>query len=342
MNEGTNINHLDFDICILLQLNSVSRFPVHRNIMAASSEYFRDMFKANPGNNELTIKAIGGSLLKLIIGFCYTGRIALTEENVDDIMAAASTMQLTMLEQKCNQFWEMNFSDSNLVFTLLRADKFDLEDLRKETLKKICNDFENIPVAELNQLSEHIFREMLSSGRIAVCETIIFDRLMQWVNENPIDRAEYVSSLLKCIKLERIPFKVIVVHVMGVDSGHLKFKFSFHVFQYFHDSVDPFCQKYGCTDLLLQEYRRRSTVKLADTFEAVPSALQAIGTNIGCVFQSQTGMLEIRRLYLTLRKWIKIGTIALSGFSQCVFHNGHLFIFQREHNEISAVSDQMQ
>lgn len=309
--------------------------------MAASGEYFRDLFKANPENKELTIKDIGGSMLKLIIGFCYSGRIALTEENVDDIMAAASTFKLTTLEKKCNQFWEMNFSDSNLVFTLLRADKFDLEDLRKETLKKICNDFENIPVAELNQLGEHIFREMLSSGRIAVSEVIIFDRLIQWVNENEIDRAEYVAGLLKCIKLKRIPFQVIRNSRPWHGREHLEFNFSFHVFQYFHDSVDPFCAKYGCTELLLHEYRRRSTVKLADSFEAMPPALQTIGTSIGCVFQLQSGILEIRRFYLTLRKWLKIGTITLSEFSQCVFHDGYLFIFQRKNNEISAVSDQI-
>lgn len=151
---------------------------------------------------------IGGSLLKQIVDFCYTGRITLTEENVDDILAAATSMELTMLQEKCHQFWEINFSGDNLVFTLQRADKYDLMGLRQEALDNICECFESVPIAELQQLDERLFNAVLSSGSIEGDETMIFDRLMQWVNGNENDRAPHVPKLFRHIELKLLSMTV--------------------------------------------------------------------------------------------------------------------------------------
>lgn len=151
---------------------------------------------------------ISGSLLKQIIDYCYTGRITLTEENVDDILAAATTMELAMLQRKCHQFWKINVSADNLVFTLQRAVKYDLMDLRQEALNKICDDFENVSIAELRQLDAQLFNAVLSNKRISVDETIIFDRLMQWVDGNEIKRATHVPKLFTNINLSLLPTKV--------------------------------------------------------------------------------------------------------------------------------------
>lgn len=182
--------------------------------MAASSEYFHTIFAmfSEERSDEIVIKDMLGSMLKLIIDFCYTGRITLTEENVDAILTVASDLEITVLEQQCEQFWEKNFNDDDLplVFTLMRADRYDLKNIRQKSMELICEGFENVPVAELQQLDERIFREMLSSGEISANETLIFQRLTQWVNDNEIDRAKHASNLFKYIRLKRIPSKVIV------------------------------------------------------------------------------------------------------------------------------------
>lgn len=151
---------------------------------------------------------IDGPLLKQIVDYCYTGRITLTEENVDDILAAATLMELTMLQQKCDQFWELNFSGDNLVFTLQRADKYDLMHLRQKALDDICDGFESVPIAELKQLDAKLFHAVLSSGRISHDETVFFDRLVHWVDENEIERAAHVPKLFTNIKLKLLPMQV--------------------------------------------------------------------------------------------------------------------------------------
>lgn len=73
--------------------------------MAAASKYFKSLFGPNfdaGRDNEIVMKEIGGPMLKLIIDFCYTGRVTLTEVNVNDVLEAASSMELTKLEQNLN------------------------------------------------------------------------------------------------------------------------------------------------------------------------------------------------------------------------------------------------
>lgn len=101
-----------------------------------------------------------------------------------------------------------NISDNNLVTTLLETDKYNLTKLRQITFKNVCENFENIPIGELLLLGREMFREILSNDEVAANETIIFDRLKQWVNKSEADRAKCVPELLKTIKLEHIPAEV--------------------------------------------------------------------------------------------------------------------------------------
>lgn len=187
---------------------------MHRNILAASSEYFRTLFRSNVNkerNNEIIIDDLDGARLKLIIDYCYTGYITLTEDNnLYEISAVAPSMDLGTFKRKCCGSRVNQVSASDLITTISIADKFGLTDLRQKTLKKICTEFENIPIAGLQQLDEHIFREILGSDGVAANETVIFDRLMQWVDGNEADRAKYASDLLKNIRLEHIPTEVII------------------------------------------------------------------------------------------------------------------------------------
>lgn len=176
--------------------------------MAASSEYFCTLFRSNLNeerNNEIILDDIDGAKLKSIIDYCYTGRITLT--NLYEIPAVTPSRN-GALERKCCGSRANHVSDLTTIISL--ADKFGLTNLRQKTLKKICMEFENIPIVELQHLDVHIFREILSCDDVVANETVIFDRLMQWVNGNDeTDREKYAPDLLKNIRLEHIPAEVI-------------------------------------------------------------------------------------------------------------------------------------
>lgn len=104
--------------------------------------------------------------------------------------------------------------------------------------------------------------------------------------------------------------------------------------------VDPFCGKYGCTELLLAEYRRRSasklTVKFVSTVNEQPSPID----RCACVLKLDSGMLEFQKFNAVMQTWTEFGTIEVfsSTFYQCVIHDKKIIIFERKFNEITAVS----
>lgn len=181
--------------------------------MAAASKYFQALFGTNfveGERDEICLEGIDGPILKLIIEFCYSGRITICEERVFDILTAASSMELVEREQRCNEFYESNLSTKNLVTTLSIADKFSLEGLKEKALNIAYDNFADIPIDEIQKLDEHLFREILDSNELLAEESFLFERLMQWLNKDrtTAERLELAPDMLKAIRLQHIPAKV--------------------------------------------------------------------------------------------------------------------------------------
>lgn len=141
----------------------------------------------------------------MVLDFIYAGQIEITAENVVDIVGAASGMELIALEEKCVEFWEANLALENCVEIFLNADKYRLMNLRAKALRTICDNFEDVTIDDLLQIDEKNFYEVLKNDQIAAAETIIFDRLVQWINCNKTDSGGDISELLNLIRLKHIP-----------------------------------------------------------------------------------------------------------------------------------------
>lgn len=130
--------------------------------MAVASKLFQAQIDG--GKDEIVLKGLYGTTLKKIIEYCYTGRIAISKENVNGFIAIASNLDLIELEQRCREFWEINLSGNNAVTNLLNAEKYNLKDLRQKALKRIRADFEEIPIDELLQIDGPVFQERNEFG----------------------------------------------------------------------------------------------------------------------------------------------------------------------------------
>lgn len=144
------------------------------------------------GTKEYVVEGVLGPILKLIIDFCYTGRVALTKANANEILSV----------EKCHEFWAAKFPEKTLV-TQLNTDKHNLWELCQKSLKAVCADFENIPVNELQQKSwtnYHMF-DILNNDEIIADETSVFNRLAQWLGKNEVKGAKYGQRLLSAVSL---------------------------------------------------------------------------------------------------------------------------------------------
>lgn len=182
------------------------RISAHRAILKASSKYFKALLGPNfsEGNKqEIPLEFIDGATLKTIVNFIYTGRIEIDETNVGDIIGAASQMELVRLEEKCAKFWTAILAIDNCVEIFLNADRYHLTNLRSKALKLICDRFEEVPIDESQQFDVKNLQEVLKLNQITAPETVIFDRLVQWINHTKI-KAKIAPEMLKLIRLDHI------------------------------------------------------------------------------------------------------------------------------------------
>lgn len=63
------------------------RFPVHRNVLHVSSEYFATLFATHSPSEVLQLQDVDGATLGQLIKFCYTQHITISTENVANILA---------------------------------------------------------------------------------------------------------------------------------------------------------------------------------------------------------------------------------------------------------------
>lgn len=179
--------------------------------MAAASEYFEVLLgqKFKEGKEEdVTLEGIDGSTLNLIINFCYTGIIDINEQNIDDIILAASSMELLLLEKKCSDFWAKRLRFENWVDIYIKADKYTLTELKSRIFQLICESFERVPSADLARVDQFFFRDVLKYEKIQVPEQILFTRLQQWIAHDPNERVKFVAEFIKYIRLEHLPGQV--------------------------------------------------------------------------------------------------------------------------------------
>lgn len=173
----------------------------------SASKYFRALlgphFKEGQ-EKEMPVSDVDGPTLKAIIDFCYSGNIKITSENVDRVLAAASAMELVLIEKKCEQFWGDHLSTGNCVDTFLRADKYSFTDLRKKLLEFMCKNFKAVADKQILDLEYQHLSEILKCDEIHALEDDIFECLERWIEYDNENRSKYVPNLFQFIRLGKI------------------------------------------------------------------------------------------------------------------------------------------
>lgn len=175
--------------------------------MMSSSKYFAALLGPNfkeGQEQEVSIADIDGATLKLIIDFCYTGELRITDDNIMQVIAAASAMELVLIEEKCQQFWNDILEISNCVEMFSLADRYSFVLLRKRALDMICEYFEKVPIADLQALTFPCFSELIKCDQIHAVwqEEFIFQRMALWVDYDEVNRAIHAPELFQSIRLE--------------------------------------------------------------------------------------------------------------------------------------------
>lgn len=195
-------------------------------MVAKSSKYFEALLASNfkeANEKRILLKNVDGPTLKKIIRYIYIGQVDITGDNVESLLAAASSMELISLEEKCEQFLEERLDDENCLQNLIFADRYNLLKLKAIAFKSVCENFEKISTDDMLHLGAEIFVELIKSDGIRASETQIFNRVVKWVQKDEVVRAVFAPDLLKSIRLDCLPEQVSLRSILPQlqTDGHL-------------------------------------------------------------------------------------------------------------------------
>ncbi|KAG1945286.1 kelch repeat and BTB domain-containing protein 7 [Pimephales promelas] len=181
-------------------------FQCNRNILAAASPYFKSMFTGGlyeSTQRNVTIHEVDADSMAAIIDYCYTGKVSITESNVQRLYASANMLQLEYIRQACANFMTRRLDLSNCAGILKFADTFDNLDLKSKAQAFIAKNFNQLSssVRELCELDLKQIKEILTLDSLDVdCELKVCSFAIQWIENNLHVDAEVALQVLRCVR----------------------------------------------------------------------------------------------------------------------------------------------
>ena len=176
----------------------------HKLVLAASSEYFLAMFtRFDEANKErISIKDINGKALQLLIDYIYTGKIEVSEENVGNLLHAASLLQLNAVVNLCFKFLKLHLNPSNSIKVIALADMYNCRGLFKLSLAFIKNFFSSVAeTPDFLKLSCKQLCDIVSNNNLVVVqEETVYHAVLRWINHDLAARSDNISTVMQHVK----------------------------------------------------------------------------------------------------------------------------------------------
>lgn len=201
-------------------------FPVHKNVLAASSDYFMAMFTGHMAtvSGKVHVQGITAAAMSILLDFIYKGEILITEENVEDLFCGSCLLLLDSVNQVCCKFIQERLTLANCWGIRALADKFNCNDLLRRVIVFLQENFkEAARLDEVLLLPARELGEFLVDDDIVITkEEDLFDLLLKWLEYDQGNRQKDFASLLRKIRLPQVSKeyleKVISVHKVVIDD----------------------------------------------------------------------------------------------------------------------------
>ncbi|XP_038157121.1 kelch-like protein 23 [Cyprinodon tularosa] len=185
---------------------SAQVFHCHRALLAARSSYFKVMFTADMrerSDRVIKLSGVDRAVLSALLDYVYTGRVSVTESNVQSLLEAADLLQFSSVKQACEKFLIRLLDVDNCLGMHTFAELHQCAGLEREARRTTLSRFmELMEQEEFLELGHEKVRSVLAAQSLtAEADETLIDGVVRWVSHDLDNRAHFVSDLLHSIHL---------------------------------------------------------------------------------------------------------------------------------------------
>ncbi|KAM8960507.1 calicin [Pelodytes ibericus] len=222
------LNHLNCqrqrkEYCDLIVCIAREEFYVHRCVLEAFSPIARDFIEDKEAISGKVIRIdstyISPRSVEQLLDYFYTGKVILSNSNVEEIAYGAIYFSLLNLKDHCESYLRKNTQKGNCLHNLLLAEKFNMENLKDFAYGFFRNTFYSMVPSGDNsmEISKNllkcpplIFSRLIKDDDLCVRnEEQVLWSLIKWVEHKPHDRIIYFDRLFSHVSLNGIPNKAL-------------------------------------------------------------------------------------------------------------------------------------
>ncbi|CAN2391614.1 BTB And C-terminal Kelch, partial [Pristimantis euphronides] len=192
-------------LCDATIVTSDKRFPCHRVVLSSVSPYFRVLFVCpmkESESREVSLLDIPSSIMQIMLFFIYTGEVTLCMDNVEELYAVSSRLQIKPMQDLCSRFLMKNLDSGNCLWLYRLALSHNDQSLLDAVMHYINQHLTSLSTKEdffYLELSE--LTRILSSDQLMVSsELTIYKLVYQWWEFQSDKGNSLPEKLLKVVR----------------------------------------------------------------------------------------------------------------------------------------------
>ncbi|XP_054609387.1 kelch-like protein 33 [Dunckerocampus dactyliophorus] len=196
---------------IILEVVGLS-LPVHRVILAASSDFFRGMFSSGmreSTQSHISLPFLSASDLEVLTGSSYSGTLPLSWSRVFEISSTSLQLQYQPALSLCLNFLQQELNPHSCLDVASFAEAYQVSKLVEVSDNFVLRQFQKVScTSKFKDLpAKQLLRYLNSRSLCVPSELVVFKAVAAWIQARPKTRLKLARELMKTIHFPLMSFE---------------------------------------------------------------------------------------------------------------------------------------